>query len=218
MNPTGMQAAIMRAMMQQQANRQNPSQPSSVSGASSESTATAPQAGQKVDEYGNIIPDPDVAVEWNKYQKWLREKGMLGKPELDKNNLGINLFNEWKKISGSPLTLDDMAAVRRLAGAEIERSLGLARSGKMGIFDDKGNFIREPKQVEAIYSSKTQTPWLENEKSAHPNYPGQFFTRFMIPLEYDEVSTTVDDSKIKNRADFEKNTTLRNKGVKVKYD
>jgi hypothetical protein len=38
--------------------------------------------------------------DWNKYLGWLKDKGMQGKPELDKGGLGEKLFQEYLK--GNP--------------------------------------------------------------------------------------------------------------------
>lgn len=65
-----------------------------------------PSAQYQVDNEGRTA--------WNNYVEWLQKKGMAGKPELDKNDLGKQLLNQYMtEVPNSGLTKDNVVPIQK---------------------------------------------------------------------------------------------------------
>jgi hypothetical protein len=128
--------------------------------------------------------------EWNKYIDYLeKEKKLRGSPELDKNGLGMKLFDEYVKLHPeSGLSRESIPVVRSEMKAHKEMILSQLKQGR-GIYDTPNvplmGFVDE------------------NEKSKDPNYIGQYFTKFKFP---DSV-TTLRVNGVPVKTEIQKSTT-----------
>lgn len=112
---------------------------------------------------------PKQMLGWNKFLSSLEKKGLKGKPELDKNNLGNRLFKEWlKENPDEGLSEQDIPKVRKTYSNQRTMRLKEIKEGKGGF--DKGaneeNFMRFI---------------VENEKAKDPNYVGMRLTQTPFP-------------------------------------
>jgi hypothetical protein len=149
--------------------------------------------------------DPKIVVtEWNKFGNWLGAKKMRGSLELDKNNLGLDLFNKWRQETNSPLTLEDMSTVRSIYKKSIDDDYEKIKSGRLWMPRADGSLAKNQDEVKELYDKFKVKHYEANEASANPNYPGSNFTRMMLPESYD-VNVIKDDFKnIKSTKDIDK--------------
>lgn len=119
-----------------------------------------------------ILSD-DQKLEWNNYLSWLDKKGMRGKPELDKNNMGNKLFNQYiKENPKTTLSVDLIPAIR----SEYSK---LRNSGIESIL--AGKISMEGKTGKDVDLNRFMSHIVANEKSANPNYVGQHLTQTPFP-------------------------------------
>lgn len=169
MNPTGMQAAIIRAMMQQQANKENPSQPS-MDRAIAQSSAEA-MTGSPDKTPVNVS---ELRTDWNKYIDWLDKKGLKGSPELDKT--GEKYFNQYiKENPSTTLNMKYMPIIR----AELETYRdNVINNFKAG----RAQFPTYSKYGSSEEAEKAfMAPIVKNKLSARPDFPGQHLTQHIFP-------------------------------------
>lgn len=162
--------------------------------------------------------DPDIAVkEWNKFTKWLEAKGMRGKPELDKNGLGMQLFNQWRKESNSPFSEDDLPTIRQIYGKIIEDDRKLIAQGKLWMPGANGAIIKDQAGANAKYNEMKVKFYEENEKSANPNYTGKNFTQITIPESYGTNLIKGEFGNMKTDEDLKKSKISGQTGLKVNF-
>jgi hypothetical protein len=120
---------------------------------------------------------PKHKEDWNKYLGWLKEKGMQGKPELDKGGVGEKLFQEYlKQNPETSLSKSIIPGIRKEYVNMRDKAIEEMKAGKGGW----GASATGGK--EADYSGFMKHI-LDNEKSGDPNYVGQHLTMTPFPLE-----------------------------------
>lgn len=128
------------------------------------------------------IEDPDIQkikADWNKYLKYLSDKGVQGKPELDKGGLGNKYFDEYVKANpGTSLSTAVIPKIRQAYSELRNTNIETIKKGK-GEFNGKSG----PDVDFSGFMSHIE----KNEKSENPNYVGQHLTRTPFPgiLNYD---------------------------------
>lgn len=115
--------------------------------------------------------------EWNEFLKYVEDKNLKGKPELDKEDMGNKLFQEWKKQNpNKSINIDDVPSVRKTYLALRDENIEGFKSGK-SYYDTPQGRLSGPK---ADYSSFMRNITL-NEESANPNYIGRYMTQTKFP-------------------------------------
>ena len=170
-----------------------------------------------IDQNGDPIDSETAKREWNKFRSWMDINGYTGKPELDKNNYGNNLFKKWQKETNSPLTEDNIPALRQSIISSIAEQ-------KERILKSTGNVkVPLPGTGELVYGEKARPvvdkigfKMIENEKSKNPNYIGSLFSTWKFPeYEIHETSKT-DASKSKTKAEYDANTDMTKPSITKK--
>jgi hypothetical protein len=172
MNPSSMQAAVMRAMMQQQAN-QNSQMPPSGETAPGAPTAAAGMGDQQV----TPVNVSELRGDWNKYLDWLDKKGIKRDADLDKN--ATRYFNQY--IKENPKTTLDIKYMP-LIRSELERyrdyAVGTMKGGE-SMFPD----YQEKKKFKNSQEAERgfMPAILKNSISEKPDLPGQYLTQHRFP-------------------------------------
>lgn len=119
------------------------------------------------DENGEMVSDK-VKQDWNMYLSWLDKKGMKGKPELDKGDVGNNLFKQYLKEN-----------------PETSLSEKVIPSIRKAYVDLRNDRLKEIQSGGATTSTVNPENFMNhillNEKSDKPNYVGQHLTQTMFP-------------------------------------
>lgn len=111
--------------------------------------------------------DNHIREEWNKFLDFLDKKGMRGKPELDKNDLGGKMIDEYRKINpNTPIKRELIPAIQKEFGRYRDWSLGEVKAGRSALSEGvtPENYMRSLSIVDGI--------------------PGQRTTSFKFPLSY----------------------------------
>jgi len=109
----------------------------------------------------------DIRKAWNDYTHWLGQKGLQGKPELDKNNYGFKVLEDYRKENpDTPLTKDLIPVIQQEFSNYRDYSLDKIKKGK-GAF---GPGVNEENYMRAL--------------SVVDGIPGQRTTSFSFPSEY----------------------------------
>jgi hypothetical protein len=120
------------------------------------------------DEEGNEPVSDKVKMDWNNYLTWLDKKGMKGKPELDKGDVGNNLFKQYLKEN-----------------PETSLSEKVIPSIRKAYVDLRNDRLKEIQSGGATTSTVNPENFMNhillNEKSDKPNYVGQHLTQTMFP-------------------------------------
>lgn len=133
------------------------------------------------------IPDEKVVEEWNKFVRWMGEKGVHKNKDIDLNTggLGYKYFDQYRKETGSPIDREDLPRALNIYNKKMESDYNDLLAGKLYIpanpFDPKSRLItgNTPEAIEGF--KKARSFYFENMKSKNPSYPGSFFTRTIIP-------------------------------------
>lgn len=112
-------------------------------------------------------------MEWNNFISWLDKKGLKGKPELDKGNVGNKMFEQYlKENPSSVLSKESIPVIRN-------EYLKLREAGLNNIL--AGKAFLEGKSGKDADTSKFMRHIVENEKTTNPNYVGQHLTQTPFP-------------------------------------
>lgn len=113
-------------------------------------------------------------ADWNKFLLWLKNKGVQGKPELDKNFIGNKYFSQYlKENPKTTLSVDIIPKVRDSYKQLRNKGIEDLISGKSVLEGSKGNITQD--------TTKFMSNIVENEKSKDPNYVGQHLTMTFFP-------------------------------------
>ncbi len=83
------------------------------------------------------IIDDKIKQEWNNYVGWMASKGMKGKPELDTNELGFKMLDQYKKENPSTiLSREHILPIQKEFQTYRQKSLENIKAGKAK-FDGK---------------------------------------------------------------------------------
>ncbi len=115
---------------------------------------------------GDEPVDNSIRKGWNEYINWLDSKGLKGKPELDKNNYGFKVLEEFRKEHpNSPITKERIPIIQKEFSNYRQWVLDKVKAGKADI----GNVKEED--------------FMKN-LSITDGIPGQFTTAVKFPDEY----------------------------------
>jgi hypothetical protein len=122
--------------------------------------------------------DNTIRQAWNDYVSWLDTKGMKGKPELDKDDLGGKMIDLYRKENPkTPIRRELIVPIQKEFSKYRDWSLDQVKQGKImlaeGVTPD--NFMKHLSVVDGI--------------------PGQRTTSFSFPNSY--LETYYDGKKIK---------------------
>lgn len=110
--------------------------------------------------------------DWNSYVGWLKQQGLSGSPELDKNNLGYQKFDEFVKTNpNTSLNRELLPNIRKEMLNYRQWVLDQAQKSKAQIPG-----VSSPEQ----FMRKT----ILNEQTKNPDYPGQNLTFLPFPEQY----------------------------------
>lgn len=129
---------------------------------------------------GGKVVEPQMTNEirkgWNDFTSWLAKKGLQGKPELDKNDYGFQVLEEYRKENPeTPITRELIPAIQKEFSNYRDWSLKKIKEGKAGF---------APGVTEDNYMKSL---------SIVDGYPGQFTTRHSFPETYLQ---TMEDGKV----------------------
>jgi hypothetical protein len=192
-SPTGMMAAAARAYMQPKSQNQGMSGEGSPESESSQA----------------IIPDPEeLKAEWNKFVNWMHTTAKIkvkdpktGKiteehawknPKLDKGGIGNELFEQYRKETGSKLSKEDIPVVRRLYGEHLAHTGKKILAGQLNVVDldspekkflyyDINNPTSEESQKAMAIYRKSREWYDANEKTETPDYVGSQLSSLSFP-------------------------------------
>jgi hypothetical protein len=119
------------------------------------------------DENAEGVSDK-IKEDWNMYLSWLDKKGMKGKPELDKGDVGNKLFKQYLKETPNTSLSEKVIPSIRKAYVDLrnDRLKEIQSGGATTSTVNPENFMNHI---------------LLNEKSNDPNYVGQHLTQTMFP-------------------------------------
>jgi hypothetical protein len=122
------------------------------------------ELGKKAIGGGSDEPaiDDKVKEEWNKYTSWLEEKGMKGKPELDSDQLGFKMLDEYRKANPNTILSKDLILpIQREFQTYRQKALENIKTGKATFNGKEEDFM----------------PGL----SKLDGYPGRYTTSYKFP-------------------------------------
>lgn len=112
------------------------------------------------------IPEK-MMQDWNDFLAYLDKKGVRGKPELDKNDLGNKYFREYlKENPNTSLSEEAIPKIRKAYLNLRDENLENIKTGKITYKGAPDTFMNNI---------------VLNEKSANPNYVGQRLTQTLFP-------------------------------------
>lgn len=126
----------------------------------------------EVNKVENVNKDGDPDIEkiksdWNGFLRWLDNKKLRGIPELDTQNKGNNLFNQY--IKENPNTSLSV------------KTIPLVRQAYMDLRDSALKDISEGKAAYEGTPESFMRHIVLNEQTANPNYVGQHLTQTYFP-------------------------------------
>lgn len=186
--------------------------------------------GNNEDGQENQQPNPDnpdvrkIKKDWNDFLSWMKSKGVQGKPELDKGDLGNKYFKEYIKANPQTSLNENVIPIIR------QEYIRLRDRNVNDILNKGGKFDIEVNGKKTALTGEQAKPYihrfmghiLNNEMSENPNYVGQHLTQTPFPPaidKYYEDGVLVKENKIdeysvadmeklkKERAEFAKQPT-----------
>jgi len=156
--------------------------------------AFANKANQSNTEPTEETPDVGkIKEDWNDFLGWLEKKGVKGKPELDKGELGNIYFKQYIKEHPQTSLSEKVIPIVRseyknLQGAEwkkIQENKAMLQSS-VGYVSGKDAEKYKEEHMRHI---------TLNEASTYPNYVGQHLTQTFFPGTKGEVATKQGEMK-----------------------
>jgi hypothetical protein len=121
--------------------------------------------------------DRTLKGDWNKYLKYLEDKGVRGDEKLDKGGLGNQYFLEYIKANPTTtLSVDAIPRIRELYTQLRNTNIEEIKKGKAGFNGKSG-----PETDFTGFMSHI----VKNELSTDPNYVGQHLTKTPFPAMLD---------------------------------
>ena len=102
--------------------------------------------------------DNTIRAEWNKYLDWLEAKGMRGKPDLDKNDLGGKMIDAYRKENpNTPITREMVIPIQKDFGKYRDWSLEEVKAGRSALAEGvtPENYMRALSIVDGIPGQRT---------------------------------------------------------------
>jgi hypothetical protein len=138
-----------------------------------------PEAKKEVKkaQTGDQVVDPELMQEWNNYVQWLGP--MKGKPELDKDSVGLKKLEEYRKLN--PKTRLGKEAIPSIQNTLQDYRNWVIEGHKTGVRPVKFNF-----PVNEDYSNFMPFIYQYEQQGRKwgDGYPGQYTTSVMFPSEY----------------------------------
>jgi len=120
--------------------------------------------------------------DWNDYVAYLDRKGLKGKPELDKNNFGFKVLEDYRKENPeTTITKETIPVIQKEFSNYRDYSLSKIKAGKAGFAPGvtEENYMRALSIVDGI--------------------PGQRTTSYSFPLEYMKTLENGQVTQIENK-------------------
>jgi hypothetical protein len=140
------------------------------------------------EEESNTTDSPDLKklkTDWNDFLSWMDKKNVRGKPELNTGDLGNKYFRQYiKENPNTSLSESSIPLIRAEYGKLRDYNIAQIRAGKSGM--SIGGKVLYGKEAEA-HIPNFMSGWQQNEKSANPNYVGQYLTQTPFPSAFLEV-------------------------------
>lgn len=126
---------------------------------------------------------PDVnkiKSDWNKFLSWMQSKGVQGKSDLDKGELGNKYFKEYIKANPQTSLNESVIPIIRQEYTKLrDEKIADILAGKAGFnIEGIGQVTGEKARP---YLDRFMSHILSNEKSTNPNYVGQHLTQTLFP-------------------------------------
>jgi len=102
--------------------------------------------------------DNTIRLEWNKYLDWLEKKGMRGKADLDKNDLGGKMIDAYRKENpNTPITREMVIPIQKDFGKYRDWSLEEVKAGRSALAEGvtPENYMRALSIVDGIPGQRT---------------------------------------------------------------
>lgn len=120
-------------------------------------------------EDGGLVVTDKVKSDWNDFLGYLDKKGVRGKPELDKGNLGNQYFQQYlKENPKTSLSVEIIPEIRKQYIAERDRGIADIKAGRGELMGKSGPDVDVSPFMRHI---------VLNEQSQDPNYVGQHLTQ-----------------------------------------
>ncbi len=114
---------------------------------------------------GEPVVDNKIRLAWNDYTNWLAQKGLKGHPSLDKNDLGGQMIDQYRKEHpDTPINREIIPTIQKEFGNYRNYVLAKVAAGKAKLDVAPENFMKALSIVDGI--------------------PGQRTTSFQFPSEY----------------------------------
>jgi len=113
-----------------------------------------------------IIIDNTIREGWNDYVKWLDSKGMKGHPDLDKNDLGLKMIDQYRKENPkTPITRELVIPIQKEFSKYRDYALGQVDAGKAVLADGvtRDNFLKHLSIVDGLPGQRTTSFSFPNE-------------------------------------------------------
>ena len=154
--------------------------------------------GETIEATASETPDVGkIKSDWNKFLTWMQSKNVRGNADLDKNNLGNIYFKQYiKENPETSLNEGIIPIIRQEYIKDREKKAQDILNGKSSFkVEGVGEVSGEKAKP---YIDRFMSGILKNEKSANPNYVGQFLTQ--TPFVGSEMDYYVDDKKVKSES------------------
>jgi hypothetical protein len=137
--------------------------------------------GEPGDDEKKAKVTDQLRKDWNLFLDYAESKGLRGKPDLDKGGKGYQLYDEFIQANKgkTSLTRDALPAIRQEMLEYRKWALANIKKGK-GVIKKNDGTEAKPEEYDDIFMKQL----VENEKTADPNYPGQYLTSLKFPGEY----------------------------------
>ena len=139
-----------------------------------------------------IVPiDNKVRDDWNRYLAWLDTKGLRGKPELDTNDLGNKMIDEYRKVNPTTTVSREIIPSIQADFANLKQfGLNKVKAGqaKFDVGVNENNFMQDLSKIDGL--------------------AGQFSTQHNFPLDY---MRTVNIQK-QDGKEIKRDAVMQNKG------
>lgn len=119
---------------------------------------TGTPTGTPTDTPKEIPITNDIRRGWNNYTDWLDKKGLKGSPELDKNDLGLQMIDQYRTENpATPITRDMVIPIQKEFQNYRNYSLDQVKQGKASFAPNtnEGNFMKSLSIIDGIPGQRT---------------------------------------------------------------
>jgi len=132
-------------------------------------------------ETASDTPDVNrIKSDWNDFLSWMKSKGVQGKPELDKGDLGNKYFKEYIKANPQTSLSEKTIPIIRQEYVKLrnEKAADILAGKSEFTLPDLGKLTGETARK---HMDRFMGHIVKNELSEHPDYVGQHLTQTFFP-------------------------------------